>query len=193
MFRPTQVPLPSMSAFRVPASHRLRGVFHLLPLRSHAPLSGPITSARAPATRRRFGASSRSLAATGENRCYFLFLRVLGVSVPHVRLQSFRLMSGSLYGLPHSDICGSRCICHSAAAFSQLVRPSCLREPRHPHTPLFVSLFLFMPCGIYLCAKLSLTLSPFDLLVKLFVVFTLVFSLSRLFHRSRFQPCHCLF
>jgi hypothetical protein len=33
-----------------------------------------------------------------------------------------------------------------------------------------------MPCGIYLCTKLSSTLSPFDLLVKLFVVFLLLSS-----------------
>ena len=51
-------------------------------------------------------------------------------------------------GLPHSDICGSRCICHSPQLFAACHVLLRLREPRHP------------PCA--LCRSvLSLSRSPY--------------------------------
>ena len=40
------------------------------------------------------------------------------------------------YGLPHSDICGSRCICHSPQLFAACHVLLRLREPRHPSCAL---------------------------------------------------------
>ena len=77
------------------------------------------------------------------NHCYFLFLWVLRCfSSPRSPTRS-RVSRSSLDGLPHSDISGSRCICHSPelfAAYHVLLR---LREPRHPPYALLCFLLSF--------------------------------------------------
>ena len=77
------------------------------------------------------------------NRYYFLFLWVLRCfSSPRSPTRS-RVSRSSLDGLPHSDISGSRCICHSPelfAAYHVLLR---LREPRHPPYALLCFLLSF--------------------------------------------------
>ena len=94
-------------------------------------------------------------------------------------------------GLPHSDICGSRCICHSPQLFAACHVLLRLREPRHPPCALMVPLCLSLPCG-RIVSELSSTsvFSPFDLLVKLLLCFYSClprFSLSA----DSFQICHC--
>ena len=76
------------------------------------------------------------------NRCYFLFLQVLRC---FSSLRSPRYQTGAGIasgGLPHSDICGSRCICHSPQLFAACHVLLRLREPRHPPCALDVPLFL---------------------------------------------------
>ena len=165
---------PGMSAFRVPASHRLRGS---IPSPS-ATLACAFERSYNPGTRRNAAGLGSSPFARRywENRCYFLFLRVLRCFSSPRSPQCYTDVGIAPYGLPHSDICGSRCICHSPQLFAACHVLLRLREPRHPPCALVRSVISFMPCGIYSCTKLSSTLSPFDLLVKLFVVFLLLSS-----------------
>ena len=77
------------------------------------------------------------------NHFCFLLLWVLRCfSSPRSPTRS-RVSRSSLDGLPHSDISGSRCICHSPelfAAYHVLLR---LREPRHPPYALLCFLLSF--------------------------------------------------
>ena len=78
------------------------------------------------------------------NRCYFLFLRVLRCfSSP----RSPRLIAGvgiAPDGLPHSDIRGSLCMCHSPRLFAACHVLLRLREPRHPPCALSCSVIFFV-------------------------------------------------
>ena len=109
------------------------------PLRPDIP-DGPATSATSlersynPGTRRNaagLGSSPFARRYWG-NRVYFLFLRVLRCfSSPR---SPQRHADGGIApsGLPHSDICGSMCICHSPQLFAACHVLLRLREPRHP-------------------------------------------------------------
>ena len=101
-----------------------------------------------------------------ENRCFFLFLRVLRCfNSPGLPLHSYFIhygvQSSSDCGFPHSDICGSMTICVSPqlfAAYRVLLR---LLVPRHSPCALssltffhhlFLKLFefnLFSICAVF--------------------------------------------
>ena len=66
------------------------------------------------------------------NRVYFLFLRVLRCFSSPRSPQIISDVGIAPDGLPHSDICGSRCICHSPQLFAACHVLLRLREPRHP-------------------------------------------------------------
>ena len=73
----------------------------------------------------------RSLAATNGITFVFSSFRYLDVSVPWVCSRQSRVTCLQHAGLPHSEICGSKCMCHSPqliAAYHVLHR---LCEPRH--------------------------------------------------------------
>jgi hypothetical protein len=84
-------------------------------------------------------AVSRSLATTYEIIIIFSSSAYLDVSVQRVCF-SFEMIYLQYTGLPHSEISGSMCICHSPkliAAYHVLLR---LQEPRHP--PYALTYFL---------------------------------------------------
>ena len=84
-------------------------------------------------------AVSRSLATTYEIIVIFSSSAYLDVSVQQVCF-SFEIISLQLIGLPHSEISGSMCICHSPkliAAYHVFHR---LQDPRHP--PYALNYFL---------------------------------------------------
>ena len=77
------------------------------------------------------------------NHFCFLFLRVMRCFSSPGLLYALRSTDIAVGGLPHSDIRGSRCICHSPrlfAAYHVLLR---LQEPRHPSCALFSFLYIF--------------------------------------------------
>lgn len=85
-------------------------------------------------------AVSRSLATTCEITVVFFSSAYLDVSVQRVHLPC-GMTNLQLAGLPHSEISGSMCICHSPkliAAYHVFHR---LQEPRHP--PYALNYFLF--------------------------------------------------
>ena len=93
-------------------------------------------------------APARSLATTCAIIVYFLFLRVLrcfsSPRSPHITV-----LAACAAGFPHSEIRGSKCICHSPrliAAYHVLLR---LREPQaSPMRPSSLSLYFFSPRSI---------------------------------------------
>ena len=85
----------------------------------------------------------RSLATTCGIIFIFSSYGYLDVSVPHVRPRLSRVSRSSLDGLPHSDISGSRCICHSPELFAAYHVLRRLREPRHPPYALLCFLLSF--------------------------------------------------
>ena len=91
----------------------------------------------------------RSLATTCGIIVIFSSYGYLDVSVPHVRPRN-RVMRSNRIGLPHSEISGSKCICHSPkliAAYHVLHR---LREPRHPPYALLCFLLsLLLSCSLF--------------------------------------------
>jgi len=85
-------------------------------------------------------ATARSLATTCAITFVFFSSAYLDVSVQRVCF-SFEMTNLQLAGLPHSEISGSMCICHSPkliAAYHVFHR---LQEPRHP--PYALNYFLF--------------------------------------------------
>ena len=78
----------------------------------------------------------RSLATTGGIIVIFSSSGYLDVSVhrvPHVWLWIHHtLTEGFSAGFPHSDICGSQCICHSPQLFAAYHVFHRLSVPRHP-------------------------------------------------------------
>ena len=91
------------------------------------------------AVTRQVWAVSRSLATTYEIIIIFSSSAYLDVSVQRVCF-SFEIISLQLIGLPHSEISGSMCICHSPkliAAYHVFHR---LQNPRHP--PYALNYFL---------------------------------------------------
>ena len=169
---------PPEAAVRVPASHRLRG-------RVPSPSASPLLSfdrSYNPATGLNRGGLGYSPFARRYwgNRVYFLFLRVLRCfSSP--RSPQLNADDGiAPAGLPHSDIRGSMCICHSPRLFAACHVLLRLREPRHPPCALVRSVMLLFLFPLEERRKYSPELlsstCAFDLLVKLFVVFLLLSS-----------------
>ena len=77
------------------------------------------------------------------NHFCFLFLRVMRCFSSPGLPYALHSTDIAVSGLPHSDIRGSMCICHSPrlfAAYHVLLR---LQEPRHPSCALFSFLFSF--------------------------------------------------
>ena len=69
----------------------------------------------------------RSLAATNGISVDFSSCRYLDVSIPCVRLVHLCIqctISSKLDGLPHSEISGSKVVCHLPEAYRRLLRPS---------------------------------------------------------------------
>ncbi len=81
-------------------------------------------------------APSISLAATLEITFVFFSSGYLDVSVHRVPLHALWIQAWirkvSLRGFPHSDICGSKCICHSPQLFAAYHVFLRLSVPRHP-------------------------------------------------------------
>ena len=80
-----------------------------------------------------------------QNRFFFLFLRLLrcfsspgSLRLP-IQLTPVQqtVHKVSLCGFPHSDICGSMCICHSPQLFAAYHVFHRLSVPRHPPCALF--------------------------------------------------------
>ena len=80
-----------------------------------------------------------------QNRFFFLFLRLLrcfsspgSLRLP-IQLTPVQqtVHKVSLCGFPHSDICGSKCICHSPQLFAAYHVFHRLSVPRHPPCALF--------------------------------------------------------
>ena len=158
---------PVLSAFRVPASHRLRGRVPS-PSAKHQESFGRSYN---PGTRRNaagLGSSPFARRYWG-NRCYFLFLRVLRCFSSPRSPPSYQRMKGSLPPGCPIRISAGHGVFATRRSFSQLVTSFFASEsPGIPHAPLCVPLFL--------TDHKSDILSPFDLLVKLFVVFLLLSS-----------------
>ena len=77
------------------------------------------------------------------NRCYFLFLSVLRCFSSRRSPPLCEDEGIAPSGLPHSDICGSQCICHSPQLFAACHVLLRLREPRHPPCALSRSVNIF--------------------------------------------------
>ena len=156
VFRTTQVPSRQITPFRVQGYHllwpdfpfRSAMVFFFLYRRSFYPGRCRNTSGLGS------GAFARHYL---RNHYCFLFLRVMrcfsSPGLPHA-------LHGSAIactGLPHSEICGSICICHSPqliAACHVLLR---LRKPRHPSCALVSFPFFFSPfLNWFVLAELAL-------------------------------------
>ena len=99
--------------------------------------------------RTRSGLSSFPFARRySENRCFFLFLRVLRCfSSPRYLLCTYVFSTGYLRittgGFPHSDICGFTDICSSPQLFAACHVLLRLPVPRHPPYALFYLTFKF--------------------------------------------------
>ena len=97
-------------------------------------------------------ANSSSLAATIEITIVFSSSGYLDVSVLRV-YSPCGVTSLQLAGLPHSEICGSKCMCHSPqliAAYHVLHR---LWEPRHSPYALTLLIVLFCSFNEFTIAK----------------------------------------
>ncbi len=158
------------------APFRLRE-FH--PLRRYVPISSAIDLMSfewsATPMAKAFGLGSFPFARRYlENRCFFLFLRVLRCfSSPRCLLYAYLFSTGYLLitagGFPHSDICGSPDICSSPQLFAACHVLLRLPVPRHPPCALLRLTFLVN----------SLCESASSLLVSRFkIVVSLVRSLS---------------
>ena len=127
--------------FRLRGSHPLWPVF---PVPFHYPHKSRMQSeprdARTPVW-----ALPRSLAATYGITVVFSSSGYLDVSVhrvPHAWLWIHHtLTEGFSAGFPHSDICGSQCICHSPQLFAAYHVFLRLSVPRHPPCALFSFIF----------------------------------------------------
>ena len=127
--------------FRLRGSHSLRPVFP-------GPFDYPHESrmqSEPPDACTRVWALPRSLAATYGITIVFSSSGYLDVSVhrvPHAWLWIHHaLTEGSSAGFPHSDICGSQCICHSPQLFAAYHVFLRLSVPRHPPCALFSFIF----------------------------------------------------
>lgn len=85
-----------------------------------------------------------------ESLIILLSYRYLDVSVPCVRFP-YGMYSLQLYGLPHSDTCGSIVVCTSPQIFAAYHVLRRLREPRHP--PCALIRFLFFSLVKYTLTK----------------------------------------
>ncbi len=129
--RPTQVPPLCVPDFAYGALTLSGPAFQPVPLSFPQPLDGPITPAHA-FRHRRFGLFPVRSPLLGES-----LLLSLPAGTKMFQFPAFAppqrggtgIASG---GLPHSDICGSRCICHSPQLFAACHVLLRLREPRHP-------------------------------------------------------------
>ena len=81
------------------------------------------------------------------NRCFFLFLRLLrcfsSPGSPPQLMDWAVADSLKAAGFPHSDICGSMCICHSPQLFAAYHVFHRLLVPRHPPCALFAFFSVF--------------------------------------------------
>ena len=156
MFRATQVPPLKLYQFRVRGYHPLRLSFpenstidsHLIRWRSYNPGH----------CRNNAGLGSCAFARHYlRNHYCFLFLRVMrcfsSPGLPHA-------LHGSAIactGLPHSEICGSICICHSPQLIAACHVLRRLRKPRHPSCALVSFPFFFSPfLNWFVLAELAL-------------------------------------
>ena len=86
----------------------------------------------------------RSLATTCGIIIYFLFLRLLRCFSSPRSPTLVRVDGSKPSGLPHSEICGSQCMCHSAAAFRDLSRPSSPPRAKASAVCSFCFSFIFL-------------------------------------------------
>ncbi len=188
--RHTQVPLLWSLRYAYRPLTVSGGAFHRLPLRSDQPLCGPTTPARAVTPP--VWALPFSLAATRGIVLTFFSCGYLDVSVPRVRLRNdcgcgdrsprvapFGYLRISVY-LP------------LPAAFRSLSRPS--SPPRAQASPMRPCSFRFSFTALrlsFLSEPCSTFCPPFDLLVKLLIVFLLLSTRSGNIYTGCFQPCHC--
>ena len=123
------------------------------PLRSRFPSCSAILVSSAPSPVLQPRAMRRHIPGLGScafarhylrNHSYFLFLRVLRCfSSPRSPRRFSAGVGIAPHGFPHSDICGSICICHSPQLFAAYHVLRRLREPQaSPMRPCSLSLFL---------------------------------------------------
>ena len=88
-----------------------------------------------------------------QNRCFFLFLRLLRCfSSPGVPPMAYGFSHRYMLcacGFPHSDICGSLCMCHSPQLFAAYHVFHRLSVPRHPPCALGAFLVLIFLSKIF--------------------------------------------
>ena len=141
VFRHTQVAVNSASASRTglsPSAAGRSGPFRSLPLRM-TPLLLP---RHMPCDTAGLGSSPFDRLYLG-NRCYFLFLRVLRCFSSRRSPPLCEDEGIAPSGLPHSDICGSQCICHSPQLFAACHVLLRLREPQASPMRPFAFRFFF--------------------------------------------------
>ena len=131
VFRPTQVPLLYIPDFAYGALTLCGSAFQRILLSFIYLLSGPITPAHA-LRHRRFGLFPVRSPLLGESLLLSLPAGTKMFQFPAFAPLKPRGDGIASAGLPHSDICGSRCICHSPQLFAACHVLLRLREPRHP-------------------------------------------------------------
>ncbi len=189
VFRHTRVASRLSSAFAYGALTRCGPTFQTVPPASRTHFARRLLCPPAHALRhRRFWAPPVRSPLLG-NRCYFLFLRVLRCfQFPAFAFALSAQCRDRSRQVAHSDIPGSRCICHSPPRLrSRLVTSFFASESlgRHPHAPFFVPFYLH--CGFnrnfYKRGLKSDFCSPFGLLVLVKLVVFLLFAIC-----IRFKP-----
>ena len=174
MFRHTQVasryPSASRTGLSPAAAPRSRGfrplpnLFMTLLLPRHMPRDTAGLGS-SPFARRYWG-----------NRSYFLFLRVLRCFSSPRSPRAQRGVGIAPDGLPHSDIRGSQCICHSPRLFAACHVLLRLREPRHPPCALLRSVISSPDLFRFVTRTEVRHLFAFGLLVFVKLVVFLLFS-----------------
>ena len=167
---------PVLSACRVPASHRLRG---RVPSPS-ATLPGFLWSVLQPRhapKRRRFGLVPVRSPLLGESLLLSFPAGTKMFQFPAFASAHRADVGIAPDGLPHSDICGSRCICHSPQLFAACHVLLRLREPRHPPCALLVPLCLHSALRLKCVGtKFDISFFAFRFARETFVVFLLLSS-----------------
>ena len=182
------VPAPSHRVSRVPwysgyccrSLHSAYGAITLYGRPSQGSSAMPtagFSAARTPPCTHGGLGSSHSARRYSGNRCFFLFLRLLRCfSSPGIPPWGYVFtpwyIRYALCGFPHSDTCGSLCICHSPQLFAAYHVFHRLSVPRHP------------PCAL-LCLAIACCLTPSVAYAAFFVAYWLLMS----FLAQACRPC----
>ena len=130
--------------FAYGALTRCGPTFQTVPPASDSLLDAPITPAHA-LRHRRFGLLPVRSPLLGESLLLSFPAGTKMFQFPAFALRYPRNVGIAPDGLPHSDIRGSRCICHSPRLFAACHVLLRLREPRHPPCALLVPFISLLP------------------------------------------------